>query len=267
MAGEISHIHSMQRPCRDGEINALAQLRFLDECARQAPGVRVVYASTRQIFGVPEYLPVDEAHPVRPVDFNGIHKYAAAEYHLLYSAMGRIDAVVLNLTNVYGPRMALNIPCQGFLSNFLRRALFGQTIQIFGDGRQLRDPVYIDDVTSAFLMAGLAKAPGRRTFNIGGPEAIPLARIADRISTVAGAPPPVLRRFPEDRKRIDIGSYWSDSTSIRETLGWQPFVRFDEGACSALLYFRAEMRHYLRAEDVVPACPLEEARVLEPVAV
>jgi UDP-glucose 4-epimerase len=193
LAGEISHIHSMHWPARDGEINTLSQLRFLDECARHATGMCVVYASTRQIFGAPRYLPVDEAHPVLPVDFNGIHKYAAAEYHCLYSELGRIDGIVLNLTNVYGPRMALNVPCQGFLSNFLRRALFGQTIEIFGDGQQLRDPVYIDDVTDAFLLAGLVEAPQRRVFNVGGPEALPLTLIADTISSVGGAPAPVLR--------------------------------------------------------------------------
>lgn len=267
VAGEVSHIHSMQRPRRDGEINALAQLRFLEECARQAPGIRVVYASTRQIFGAPQYLPVDEAHPVRPVDFNGIHKYAAAEYHLMYSSMARIDGVVLNLTNVYGPRMALHIPCQGFLGNFLRRALFGQTIEIFGDGQQLRDPVFIDDVTNAFLMAGAIEAPEHRVFNIGGPDALPLSQVADTISTLAGAPEPVHRPFPDDRKRIDIGSYRSDSTAILAALGWRAVTPFDQGACMALRYFRKEMAHYLRAEDIEPVCPLEEAQELQPVAV
>src|SRR5205085_11931218 len=126
LAGEISHIHSMQKPWRDAELNAMAQLRFLQNC----PKVRIVYASTRQIYGVPQYLPVDELHPVRPVDFNGIHKYAATEYHLLYTAMGKLDAAVLCLTNVYGPRMVLNIPCQGFLGNFIRRSLFDQPIEI-----------------------------------------------------------------------------------------------------------------------------------------
>jgi UDP-glucose 4-epimerase len=267
IAGEISHIHSMQQPWRDAELNAMAHLRFLDECGRQTAGVRVVYASTRQIFGVPKYLPVDERHPVQPVDFNGIHKYAAAEYHLLYSAMGRIDAMVLNLTNVYGPRMALNIPCQGFLSNFLRRALLGQTIEIFGDGRQLRDPIYIDDVTGAFLMAGAARSPEARMLNVGGPEALPLAHVARMVSVAARAPVPVLRPFPEDRKRIDIGSYTSDSTRIRETLGWKSSVRFADGVMAALQFFRAELPHYLRAEDAQPTCPLEEAHEPQPVAV
>jgi len=129
------------------------------------------------------------------VDFNGIHKYAATQYHLMYSALGMIDATVLCLTNVHGPRMALHIPCQGLLGNFIRRALYRMPIEIFGDGRQLRDPVFVDDVVDAFLLAGTAKSTGGRLWNLGGPEALPLARIAETFSAATGAPAPVFRRF------------------------------------------------------------------------
>jgi len=254
----------MRRPWRDAALNATAHLRFLDECARVAPGIRVVYAGTRQIFGVPVYLPVDELHPVRPVDFNGIHKYAAAQYHLLYSTMGRIDAVVLNLTNVYGPRLALNLPCQGFLANFVRRALLGQTIEIFGDGRQLRDPVFVDDVTDAFLLAGAARAPESRALNVGGGEPLPLARIAEIVSSSAGGPAPIFRAFPPERKRIDIGSYTSDSTRIRETLDWRPRTPFADGVRATLKFFRTEWPHYLRPEDANPPCPLGDEDTPQP---
>jgi UDP-glucose 4-epimerase len=257
LAGEISHIHSMQQPWRDAELNAMAQLKFVDECARQAPGTRIVYASTRQIYGVPQYLPVDESHPVRPVDFNGIHKYAATGYHLLYTELGKLDARVLCLTNVYGPRMALNIPCQGFLSNFIRRSLFGQEIEIFGDGRQLRDPVYVDDVVDAFLMAGAADSISERLWNLGGPGPLPLAHIAETISSAAGAPAPVFRPFPEERRRIDIGSFSSSWARLHETLGWRPSVSFEEGVRLSLDYYRSEFPHYLSPEDLEPSCALE----------
>jgi UDP-glucose 4-epimerase len=249
LAGEISHVHSMRDPGRDARLNAMAQLRFLEECARQAPGVRVVYASTRQIYGVPRYLPVDEAHPVQPVDFNGVHKYAATAYHLLWSAMGRIDARVLCLTNIYGPRLALRLACQGFLGNFLRRGLLKQTIEIFGDGRQLRDPVYVDDAVDAFLLAGAAPDPPSRLWNVGGLEALPLKRIAAVISAAAGAPQPVCRPFPEEHRAIDIGSYCSDSARIRAELGWHPQVPFEEGVGRSLEYFGREFPHYLGAGD------------------
>lgn len=255
LAGEISHIHSMRQPWRDAEINAASQLRFLESCARAARGVRVVYAGTRQIYGVPQYLPVDENHPIQPVDFNGIHKYAATQYHLMWTEMGRIDARVLRLSNVYGPRMALNIPCQGFLGNFLRRALAGQTIEIFGDGRQVRDPVYIDDVVDAFLLAGAADDAQSRVWNVGGAETLPLARIAEMLCACADAPPPVFRPFPEEHKSIDIGSYSTDTTRIRRELGWKPKVEFAEGARRSVEYYRETLPHYL--PDALPECALD----------
>ena len=266
LAGEISHIHSMKDPARDARLNAMAQLRFLEHCARQAPGVPVVYASTRQFYGVPRYLPVDEAHPVRPVDFNGIHKYAATAYHLLWSEMGRIDARILCLTNVYGPRLALRLACQGFLGNFLRRGLLRQSIEIFGDGRQLRDPVYVDDVVDAFLLAGAAPAPKSRLWNVGGLEALPVARIAAVISAATGAPEPVCRPFPKEHKGIDIGSYCTDSTRIHEELGWHPRVLFEEGVRRSIEYFKREFPHYLRAGDALPDLD-GEAAVLDRLAV
>jgi UDP-glucose 4-epimerase len=262
LAGEVSHIHSMRRPCRDAALNSTAQLRFLEECSRQAPGVRVVYAGTRQIYGAPRYLPVDESHPVQPVDFNGIHKFSATAYHLLWSAMGRIDGRVLCLTNVYGPRMALGLTCQGFLGNFVRRALLRQPIEVFGDGRQLRDPVYVDDAVDAFLLAGASQAPQSRLWNVGGGATLPLAQIACIMSAAVGMAGPVFEPFPEEQKSIDIGSYSSDSTLIRSELGWQPAVAFEQGVCQTLEYFEREFLHYLRAEDWKPECALQEMPVL-----
>lgn len=167
--------------------------------------------------------------------------------------MGRIDARVLCLTNIYGPRLALRLACQGFLGNFLRRGLLKQTIEIFGDGRQLRDPVYVDDAVDAFLLAGAAPAPKSRLWNVGGMEVLPVARIAGIISAAAGAPQPVCRPFPEEHKGIDIGSYSSDSTRIREDLGWRPQVGFETGVVRSLEYFGREYPHYLGAGDGLPA--------------
>src|SRR5262249_39349472 len=149
-----------------------------DTCRRAAAGVRIVYAGTRQIYGVPQYLPVDELHPIHPVDFNGVHKYAATMYHLMLSRAGYLDGVELRLTNVYGPRMALDVPSQGFFSAFLRRLTLGQGLEIYGDGQQLRDLAHVDDVVDAFLLAGARPRLESRTYNVGGPEALSIERIA-----------------------------------------------------------------------------------------
>src|SRR5262249_35420036 len=145
LAGEISHIHSIRYPERDLDLNVRAQLGFLHSCREQAPEARIVYASSRQLYGVPDYLPVNEQHAIRPVDFNGIHKWSAANYLLLYSDLYSMNVACLRLTNVYGPRQALLRPCQGFSGTFFRQALHGEPIQVFGDGRQLRDMLYVDD--------------------------------------------------------------------------------------------------------------------------
>jgi nucleoside-diphosphate-sugar epimerase len=266
LAGEISHIHSMRDPGRDAALNAMSQLRFLEECARQEPGVRVVYASTRQIYGVPRYLPVDESHPIQPVDFNGIHKYAATAYHLLWSDLGRIDARVLCLTNVYGPRLALWLTGQGFLANFLRRGLLAETIEIFGDGRQLRDPIYVDDAVDAFLLAGAAEDIQSRVWNVGGQQTLSLAHIAAVISAAAGGLPPICRPFPAEHQGIDIGSYRSDSSKIREELGWHPRTTFEDGVLRSLGFFQREFRHYLSEVDAAryAACAIEPGPVGTP---
>lgn len=244
MAGEISHINSMRDPVRDLELNTTSQLRFLLALRDICPGVRVVYASTRQVYGVPQYLPINEAHPVNPIDFNGIHKHAAASYHRLLTARGELDATILRLTNIYGPRMALNIPEQGVLGHFFRRALIGDDIEVFGDGEQLRDPVYVEDIVDVFLLAGLAGALPARTMNAGGRDAISLGGMA-RILAAEGGGAVRYRPFPEGHKSIDIGSFSTDNSLIREVLGWEPKVPFATGARLTLEYFRENREHYL----------------------
>ncbi len=258
LAGEISHIHSVDFPERDLQINTISQLRFLLTVRQEAPGKRVVFAGTRQVYGVPEYLPLDEEHPVRPVDFNGVHKGAATFYHLMLARTGDLDCVVLSPTNVYGPRMALDIPCQGVLSTFFRRALRGETLEVFGDGKQLRDPVYVDDAVEAFLLAGRVRNPQSRTLNIGGSETLELLRIAEVISAACGGNPPVLREFPPERKAIDIGSYYADYSRIRSELGWKPRVTFEEGVRRTVDYYRQHMDAYLDPNQPVPTCNLPE---------
>ncbi len=248
LAGEVSHLESMRQPGRDLLLNAMAQLNFLEECARQNPGVRVVYASTRQIYGAPRYLPVDELHPIQPLDFNGTHKYAATSYHQVLTTAGKLNAVSLCLTNVYGPRMALNIPTQGFLGGFLRKALLGEPITVF-EGRQLRDPIYVDDAVDAFLRAGVAAEGTSRLWNVGSGQPLPLSAIAIAIACAAGAPPPTFRPFPPELKSIDIGSYYTNADRIRIELGWTPRVDFKRGVRRTVEYYKQELAYYLNGAD------------------
>ncbi|MBM3727189.1 MAG: NAD-dependent epimerase/dehydratase family protein [Acidobacteria bacterium] len=257
LAGEISHVHSVDFPERDLHINVVAQMRFLEACRRWHRGVRVVYAGTRQVYGQPEYLPVDEKHPVNPVDYNGVHKYAANQYHLMLSRNGDLDAVTLRLTNVYGPRMALHIPCQGFLSTFLRKALLGEPLEVFGTGLQLRDPLHVDDAVDAFLLAGLARPLATRQYNLAGPQALTLDQIAAMIAgRDAGH-----TAFPPERQAIDIGSYYGDSSLIQAQLGWRPRIPFEEGIARTMAFYRERWDIYLTAP---PTCNLPEHTGVRP---
>lgn len=259
LAGEVSHIHSMQFPERDLQINVVAQLRFLDNCRKYAPGVRIVYAGTRQVYGAPNYLPVDESHPVQPVDFNGVHKYAATMYHLLLSRRMEIDAVALRLSNVYGPRMALDVPCQGVLGTFLRRLILGQPLEVWNGG-QSRDPVYIDDVVEAFLKAGASSKLPSRTYNVGGPEALALKEIAEILARAAGGAEIVYKPLPEEQTSMHIGSYSTDSARIAKELDWKASVRFADGSARTLEYYRREWAHYLDPQNLQAHCKMPEHR-------
>jgi nucleoside-diphosphate-sugar epimerase len=245
LAGEVSHSHSMRFPKRDALLNTSNHLSFLEECSSTAPGVRIVYAGTRQIYGIPQYLPLDEDHPVCPVDFNGIHKYAAVMYHQLYARLGKLDSFVLNLTNLYGPRMALSVPCQGFLANFVRKLMTRQNLEVFGDGSQLRDPLYVDDAVEAFLTLGLAKRPAFNLYNVGGPEPLEIGEIARVASRIAGVHPPAFRPFPPETKCIDIGSYYADCSRIQQEFHWVPSMKFKEGIERTLSFYSQEMAHYI----------------------
>jgi nucleoside-diphosphate-sugar epimerase len=266
LAGEVSHIHSVEFPARDLRINALSQIQFLNECADAAPGVRVLYAGTRQIYGIPRYLPVDESHPVDPVDFNGVHKFAASQYHAMLTRTGKLDAIVLRLSNVYGPRMAVNVPCQGFLPVFFRKLLRDEPIEIFGNGHQVRDPIHVDDVVESFLIAGRIDQPPSRAYNIGGPTVMPVREIANIICAAAGVCPPVHRVFPKALKAIDIGGYASDCRLARTQLNWVPRIPFQSGVASTLQHFRSNWRHFQDAASISACLLCQNAQVLHSAA-
>jgi UDP-glucose 4-epimerase len=263
LAGEISHSRSMADPERDLRLNTLPQLRFLQACRAHCPGARIVYASTRQVYGKPEYLPADEQHPIQPIDFNGVHKYAATQYHLLLARRGDLDCAVLRLSNVYGPRMALHLPQQGFLGVYLQRALNRETLDLYGDGSQLRDPIHVDDAVDAFLRAGAAPSLRFRVFNVGGPEPLSLRRIAEIVAGESGGSMIRQLPFPEHLLRIDIGSYVSDTTRIRCELGSTPQIAFPEGICASLAYYRKYGNEYLAMTDRVTELRAVPAMVSE----
>jgi UDP-glucose 4-epimerase len=244
LAGQTSHLDSMHDPFTDLEINCRAQLSILETCRSHNPRIRLVFASTRQIYGRPDYLPVDEKHPLRPVDVNGINKLAGEFYHLLYQHVYEIPTCVLRLTNTFGPRMRIKDARQTFVGIWIRRTLEGLPFEVWG-GEQLRDFTYVDDCVDALLLAASHPNAVGKCFNLGGTESLSLERLANLLATANGGAPFEMKEFPADRKRIDIGDYYSDDRQIREVLGWVPKVSLEDGLKRTLDYYRQYFTHYL----------------------
>jgi UDP-glucose 4-epimerase len=249
LAGQVSHIDSIRDPFTDMEINCRSQLTILEACRHNNPRAKVVFAGTRQVYGKPDYLPVDERHLVRPTDVNGINKVAGEYYHLVYNNVYGVRGCSLRLTNVFGPRQLIRHNRQGFIGWFIRLAIEGRTIQIFGDGSQIRDFVFVDDASEAFLKAGASDACNGDVFNVGGDEPISHRDLAHLLIDVAGSGSVEFVEWPPEKKAIDIGSFYSDSQKFRSAVGWQPRVGLREGLERTVAYYRDHFSHYVSATE------------------
>lgn len=244
LAGQTSHLDSMQDPRTDLEINCRAQLSILEACRKFNPAIRIVFASTRQVYGRPDYLPVDERHRLHPVDVNGINKLAGEQYHLLYHDAYGLRACALRLTNTYGPRMRIRDARQTFLGIWIRSLLEGRPFEVW-DGSQRRDFNHVDDVVEALLLAVASDETAGGVFNLGSSEVVTLRALAEML--VAEHPGGSFTQclFPPERKRIDIGDYYADYREFQNRLGWKPRVPLREGLMQTLAYFREHLSQYL----------------------
>ncbi len=244
LAGQTSHMDSMAYPLIDLEINAASQLAILEACRETNTGIKIVFASTRQLYGRPDYLPVNERHPIRPVDVNGINKLAGECYHLLYNNVYGIRACALRLTNTYGPGMRVKDARQTFLGIWIRLLIEGKPIKIFGDGLQLRDFNYVDDCVDAMLMAGASDKANGMVYNLGSSEVVSLRAVAEMMVDLWGGGLYEMIPFPPERKAIDIGDYYGDFSLITDALGWQPKVDLRSGLNSTLDYYMQHRSNY-----------------------
>jgi UDP-glucose 4-epimerase len=244
LAGQTSHVDSMCNPVVDLEINAIAQLSVLEAARIYNPEIKIVFASTRQIYGAPQYLPVDEKHPICPVDVNGINKTAGEWYHLLYNRVYGIRATVLRLTNTYGPRMRVRDARQTFLGIWIQNVLQGLPISVFGDGNQIRDFTFIDDVVEAMLICGISDKAYGEVFNLGGRDPMKLIDVAKLLIKLNGRGSYQVIPFPRERQIIDIGDYFGDYKKARDLLNWNPSVLVQDGLSRTLSYYQEYGQHY-----------------------
>jgi UDP-glucose 4-epimerase len=245
LAGQTSHIDSMKDPFVDLDINCHAQLFILEACRMHNPSIKIVYASTRQIYGKPDYLPVDENHMLHPTDVNGIHKMAGEWYHILYNNVYGIRACALRLTNTYGPRMRVKDDRQTFLGIWIKNLNEGRPIEIWGNGSQIRDFNYVDDVTEAMMMAALSETSNGEIYNLGGPERINLKDLASMMISVHGRGEYRVIPFPSRRKAIDIGDYYADYEKIQKALRWYCRTALEKGLEKTFQYYKNHIGHYI----------------------
>ncbi len=244
LAGQVSHLDSMRDPYTDLEINCRSQLSLLEACRKYNPEVKIVYVGTRQVYGRPQYLPVDEAHPLEPVDINGVHKLAAEWYYQIYYRVYGLRTTSLRLTNTYGPRMRVIDARQTFIGWWLRQIVEGQTLQVFGDGHQLRDFNYVDDVVEALLLTACDPRADGQFYNLGGDEPISLLALAQLLIELNGSGSYRLVEFPPNRKKIDIGDFYGNYEKIKTELGWRPRISLREGLIRSLAFYHQYKEHY-----------------------
>jgi UDP-glucose 4-epimerase len=244
LAGTVSHLDSMTDPLSDMSANVHAQIVLLEGCRRYIPEARIVFASTRQIYGRPISCPVDENHPIRPVDVNGINKAAAESYHSLYHEVYGLQTVSLRLTNTFGPRMRVKDARQTFLGIWVRRVVEGTAFEVWG-GQQKRDLSYVDDAVDAFLVAAACSTAQGHIFNVGGSPPVTLAELAESLVAVAGTGRFETKQFPPERLRIDIGDYFADDRLFRQLTGWAPKITLKDGLARTVAYFRDCLSDYV----------------------
>lgn len=243
LAGNISHVDSMLRPESDLELNCVAQLKLLEACRKFNPHVKIVFSSTRQVYGRPVYLPVDEEHRLAPPDINAVHKLTAENYHLLYNHLYGMRTVCLRLTNTYGPRQLMHHDRQSFIAWFTRRAIDGEVIELFGGGRQRRDLNYVDDVAEALLLAGASENAEGEVFNLGG-ESVSLAEVADELIALTDGASVRHASFPPERLLIDIGNFYGSFDKIERMLGWRPRTSLRVGLARTIEFYRQHREQY-----------------------
>lgn len=245
LAGQISHIDSMTDPFTDLEINVTSMVHILEACRQYNPKVKIVYASSRQIYGKPKYLPADEEHPINPTDVNGININAGEWYHLLYNNVYGIRSASLRMTNVYGPRQLIKHNRQGFIGWFIRQAVEGKTIQIYGDGLQKRDLNYVDDVCDALLLAAALDVANGKAYNLGHGEVVSLKDLTETIIAIAKRGSYELIPWPHEKKKIDVGDYYGHFEKATRELGWQPKTNLKDGLAKTISYYKEHLDKYL----------------------
>jgi len=250
LAGQVSHVDSILDPFTDVDINVNGTLSVLEACRKSNPQARIIFTGTRGQYGPSVKLPVDETAPTNPMGMYAITNLTAEKIILMYQRVHGIRGVCLRITNTYGPRHHMKHNRYGVLNWFIRLALDDETIPIFGDGRILRDFLYVDDLVEALVSCGLTEAAYGEIFNVGSGTAVSFIDLANKIIEFAGSGRCEYTPFTTERKALEPGDYWADVSKIEAAVGWQPKVPLDEGLRRTIAYYRDYRDHYWQPGEV-----------------
>lgn len=222
-------VQSVQDPAADLDVNCRGTLAVLEAIRAEAPAAKLVFAGSRLAYGATRSLPVCEDHPILPLCPHGVHMAAIERYLAIYTDLHGVRSTTMRITNAYGPGQPSDRSAYGVINFFVHLAIAGRAIPIYGDGSQLRDYIFVDDVADALLVAGADARSDGRVYNVGsgvGTRMIDATRlIVDLARSGSVEPGP----WPTMAERIDTGSFVADIGRIRHELGWHPMVDFKEG--------------------------------------
>lgn len=244
LAAQVSYVDSMVEPFLDVDINCVGHLHVLETVRRLAPEAKVCFASSRFAYGKILTTPVDESHPTQPLSIYGVHKLAAEKYHRIYYDRYGLRTATIRIPNPYGPRQQMKHSKYSIVGWFIRQALDGGTLPIFGDGEQERDYLYVDDIVDAFLRIGATDRTDGEVYNIGSSERVRFVDMADEVLRVVGGGKKEHVPWPKDYERYETGSYRADTRKIHAAVGWQSQISLREGVRRTVDYYQRFRKHY-----------------------
>lgn len=244
LAGQVSHNDSLNDPYLDADINYIGHLNVL-ECLRRFNGDAVVlHAGSRLQFGRIERNPVDEFHPLRPRTPYALNKTAAENTYLFYHEVHGIRTVAFRIANPYGPRSQMRHSKYSMINWFIRQAMEGKTITIFGDGKQVRDYIFVDDLADAFIHAAVTPRCHGKVYNVGSGVGTGFRDMAEAVIAAVGSGSLAFVPWPPNYINVETGDYITDIGRIASDTNWRPSTNLVDGVRATFEYYLQHRSHY-----------------------
>ena len=244
LAGQVNHVDSIRNPIQDLDINCRGTLVLLESCRQYNRDVKIIFAGTRGEYGSSVKLPVAEDHPTNPKGIYAVTNLTAEKMILVYDNVHKIPGACLRITNTYGPRHQMAHDEYGVLNWFIRKAIDGEIVPVFGDGRILRDFLYVDDLVDCFLQVAACDRAYGEVFNVGSGIPISFIELAKKIVQIAGKGKVAFTEFTQERKEVEPGDYYTDISKIKQIVGWEPKTDLEQGLRRTIEFYRKYKKEY-----------------------